>query len=193
MDRVNPKNGKLLYHLTALENLPSIIENGLQARKYLNDFIDVADKEIIEHRQEYDLNKYVPFHFYAPTPFAGAVQTNYPGKDFIYLTIKRDIAIKNDFKIIPRHPLSFKSGPLDYSEGIKSIEWEIMEERDYQNKNCSHICMAECITNKKIPFRAFCQIFVKNSDAKQKVERLTNNVEKQPKFTILTNEYFFIK
>ena len=45
---------KCIYHLTALENLESIIENGLLSRKTLAElgpkFIDVADPEIIEKR-----------------------------------------------------------------------------------------------------------------------------------------------
>jgi hypothetical protein len=43
----NARNGKLLYHLTRLYNLDSILENGLLSRKTVKDnnmrFSDVAD------------------------------------------------------------------------------------------------------------------------------------------------------
>lgn len=47
----NAKEGKLLYHLTELKNLESIIDSGLVPRKILREntvtFGDVADPEII--------------------------------------------------------------------------------------------------------------------------------------------------
>ena len=47
----NIKTGKLLYHLTRLSNLGSILKNGLVSRKLVEDndvhFFDVADQEII--------------------------------------------------------------------------------------------------------------------------------------------------
>lgn len=49
MDHI--KDGKLLYHLTKLKNLESIIQNGLLSREAVLKkrllFQDVADKEII--------------------------------------------------------------------------------------------------------------------------------------------------
>ena len=44
----NPKEGKLLYHITAFDNLDSIFENGLLPRNKINFNIkDVADDEIL--------------------------------------------------------------------------------------------------------------------------------------------------
>nr|WP_051514417.1 DarT ssDNA thymidine ADP-ribosyltransferase family protein [Nitrincola nitratireducens] len=62
-----PQNGKLLYHLTALDNLESILQNGLQSRAALqeNKFEDVADSEILKSRQQHGLDQFVPFHFFA--------------------------------------------------------------------------------------------------------------------------------
>ena len=54
--------------MTALENLESIIENGLLSRKTLAElgpkFIDVADPEIIEKRNTLNIADCVPFHFH---------------------------------------------------------------------------------------------------------------------------------
>ena len=55
------KYGKLLYHLTKLSNLDSIIENGLVSRKILEDkavtFADVADHDIMDKRKRFGLDK----------------------------------------------------------------------------------------------------------------------------------------
>ena len=60
------RNGKLIYHLTALENLESILKHGLQPRCELNKdrFDDVADGEILVSRASHNLGRYVPFHFF---------------------------------------------------------------------------------------------------------------------------------
>ena len=57
------KNGKLLYHLTHIDNLDSIIEYGLLSRNLACDLIamDVADSEILEKRQFNRLDDFVGF------------------------------------------------------------------------------------------------------------------------------------
>ena len=50
------KDGKLLYHLTAIDNLENIFNNGLLSRKDALDKklirSDIADYEIIKKRKE---------------------------------------------------------------------------------------------------------------------------------------------
>lgn len=65
-----PSNGKLIYHMTSIDNLPSILKFGLLPRKYLLQnhniqFTDVADPEILSKRERYKkaLSQYVLFHF----------------------------------------------------------------------------------------------------------------------------------
>ena len=73
------KNGKLLYHLTHIDNLDSIIEYGLLSRNLACDLIamDVADSEILEKRQFNRLDDFVLFHFYPNTAFDNAVRNKY--------------------------------------------------------------------------------------------------------------------
>ena len=67
------KEGKLLYHLTELKNLESIIDFGLVPRKILREntvtFGDVADPEIIRKRESLGLDGYIPFHFHPYSAF----------------------------------------------------------------------------------------------------------------------------
>ncbi|HEG2582084.1 TPA: DUF4433 domain-containing protein [Campylobacter lari] len=68
--RVNIKDGKLLYHLTPLENLESMIRNGLKPRSNLDKekFIDTANSDIINKRSKMKLTDYVPFLLYPMDP-----------------------------------------------------------------------------------------------------------------------------
>jgi len=67
------KDQKLLYHLTDINNIPFILKNGLIPRAELNGFVDIADSDIIESREGLGLEKHVPFHFFANSPFDGRV------------------------------------------------------------------------------------------------------------------------
>lgn len=73
----NVKQGKLIYHLTKLSNLDSILELGLLPREDMLkkniSFDDVANKEIITKRSMLGLNKYTPFHFHPFSSFDVAV------------------------------------------------------------------------------------------------------------------------
>jgi len=191
----NPKKGKLLYHLTSISNLDSILTNGLLPREDCDEFEDIADEEIIQCREKHNLQKYTPFHFFGSTPFAGAVQNDHPEESFIYITFTRKDARHNNFKIILAHPLSLPKIKLyDYDEGMEKIDWELMAERDYGDENCKNACMAECITELEIPAELFHTIFVKNDEDKEKVIEICKekyNGDKIP-FYINVNKHFFV-
>lgn len=101
----NAKNGKLLYHLTKLSNLDSIIKHGLMPRKYIIEnkvkFEDIANAQIISKRQELGLDIYIPFHFHPYSAFDFAVKHTYKGEDMIYLCLDRETAKKISAKFYP--------------------------------------------------------------------------------------------
>ena len=120
------QDGKLLYHLTKLSNLDSIIEKGLVSRKILEDrgcnFSDVADSEIMDKRKKFGLDVYVPFHFHPYSSFDVAVKNKYSDEEFIYICFLRSLARHQNFKILPKHPLSASEVEiLSYDDGIKKL------------------------------------------------------------------------
>ena len=94
------ENGKLLYHLTSVMNLESILTDGIKPRTHLDeDFRDVAEQEIVDFRTQHGISDTIPFHFFAGTSFSGRVQLDNPDEEFVYITVHRDIAQKNNFRI----------------------------------------------------------------------------------------------
>jgi len=171
------KNGKLLYHLTALENLKSIFQNGLQSRATLaeNGFIDIADCEIIDSRQQHSLEQYVPFHFFAKNPFDYGVQRTYPNKDFVLITVKRSVAKTNNWKIIPRHPLAEEGYEiLDYDEGIDAIDWALINHKNYDDRACKVACMAECLSPSCVLTGTMHCIYVKTDEILEHAKQLAH-------------------
>lgn len=157
----NIKDQKLLYHLTELDNIPSILTTGLQPRSALTQFVDVADCDIIQDRQEYGLENFVPFHWFAGNPFDGRVQIDHPRKTFALIAVHRDVAARENWTVIPRHPLAGGGLTLlDYKAGIETIDWEAMNRRDYREANSKSVCMAECLSPSPVAPSKFFAIFV---------------------------------
>jgi hypothetical protein len=140
----NIKEGKLLYHLTRLSNLDSILEIGLVSRKLVKDndvhFFDIADQEIISKRTELGLDEYTPFHFHPYSSFDVAVKSAYEDEEFIYICITREIAKSKKFKILPKHPLTNEEYRLyDYEEGFNAIDWDTMHTRGTEDRNTKNV------------------------------------------------------
>lgn len=172
------KDGKLIYHLTALENLESILQHGLQPRFKLGSdkFEDIADGEILCSRASYRLDHFVPFHFFVKNPFDYGVQRSFPTKDFVLIAIKRSEAFASGWQIVPTHPLAGQGYRIfDYSTGFAAIDWELMEKRDYDDRVCKVTCMAECLSPTVVqPNQIFC-IYVKNMRVKGIIDKILNS------------------
>lgn len=189
------QDGKLFYHATALENLENIFLHGLLSREdaltkgLLK--IDVADTEIIEKRKELDILQYVPFHFFEKTPFTGAVYNAYKNITFVAITIKRDFAKKENFRICTAHPLSNnpKAEVLDYATGFTKINWEKVEERNYKDDVSKNACMAECLAPSPVPMSLINSIFVPNEEIKKKVHEIAIKILGNCPFHINIGEF----
>lgn len=170
------KQGKLIYHLTKLSNLDSILECGLLSRKTIIEeklaFADVANHEIISKRTELGLDIYTPFHFHPYSSFDVAVKNTYENEDFIYICILRSVAKHNNFKILPRHPLNMDECKLmDYAEGFEAIDWDTMHSKGREDDYAKKVKMAECLTEFIVPVKNFQCICVKDGGTKRLVEK----------------------
>lgn len=181
------KTGNLLYHLTRLDNLDSIIKNGMLPRKCVLDkqiqFGNVANPDIISKRRQLDLDEYTPFHFHPYSAFDVAVKNTYSEHDMIYMCISRKFAQLNGFKILPQHPLSMSECKLySYEEGLTMIDWDTMMETERYDEYAKHVKMAECLTKEAIAIESFFCLYVESEEIKRKVMQImhANNVNFPP-------------
>lgn len=174
---IAPSEGKLIYHMTRIENLPSIFEKGLIPRKMLSDdeFINIADIEILRKRDlcQEKLSEYVPFHFYPRNPFDEAVCWRYGSGNMAIITVSRSICEREGYLVIPSHPLDCDTPDIyPYNEGINKVQWDILDDtknRNYDKPAIRKACMAECIFKGIVPVEKFVYIFVTNDEAKSKI------------------------
>lgn len=91
-EMVAPSEGKLLYHLTHIDNIGSIVTHGLMPRARMRElpFKDIADPEIILKREARSgLSQYIPFHFFVKMPFDCAVCANHEFGEMIIVAVWR--------------------------------------------------------------------------------------------------------
>ena len=179
----SPKEGKLLYHLTRIDNIPSILEKGLQPRANLDagDFKDTADPDIIEERKAYkdDLSEYVPFHFFVKNPYDGAVCKKEGSENMAIIAISRPGDCSDGYYIVPNHPLSGDPDLLPYQEGIEKVQWDLLENRDYSDPKVKQACLAECDVNHPIDPKDFAFIYVKTETAGNEVCGLCKSADSE--------------
>lgn len=193
-----PSEGKFLYHITHLDNMESILEHGLLSRDALVEagvrkFKDIADPGILQKREAWKcrLSQYVLFHFYAKNPFDCAVCKRFGAENMVLIAIDRELAKRNDFFIIPSHPLD-RNEPQFYSydEGFSKIEWDILddsENRDYNIPEVKKACMAECVMKYTIPCEAFHFVYVYDECVKERICAMNNS----EKISIQVAPYMF--
>ncbi|MGG7074355.1 DarT ssDNA thymidine ADP-ribosyltransferase family protein [Campylobacter mucosalis] len=173
-----PKEGKLLYHLTAIDNIENIIKSGLLPRNELQkkniSFQDTANQEILQRRSDKNLGDFVPFHFFIKNPYDGAQLKGYADKHWVYIVVYRPRdKEKHNWHIIPKHPLSEASHTLDiesYDDGFDKIDWELVAKRDYHDQECKKACMCEALHYGAIPTSSFFKIVCKTDEDKQKID-----------------------
>lgn len=192
-----PSQGKLLYHITHIDNFQSILENGLMPRKVLlsnkKHFADVANPDILSKRENYRkaLSRFVPFHFYPKNPFDGAVCKKYGSENMVMITVPRSAHKQNKFLIIPSHPLDSDEPDIyPYDEGFNLIRWDILDMetgRDYHDPEIRKACMAECVMEYIIHPDAFAYVYVKNESAQAKILAMDNSSQVK----IVVNQYMF--
>lgn len=182
------RSQKLLYHLTALQNLPSIFAHGLLPRADLRRFLDVADSEIIAKRRASGLDKYVPFHWFARNPFDGVVQRARSRERFALIAVHRDLARAENWKVVPWHPLAAEAPRvLDYVSGFDAINWSMMNRRDYRDAECKSVCMAECLAPTAVAPKKFYAVFVADEEAANEVVGYSGRTQ------VIANSFMFIR
>lgn len=175
MGLLGVKDKMLLYHLTKVNNMDSIIQFGLLSRKALLDrglfFDDVADSQIIKKRDNLDM--FIPFHFHPYSVFDVAVKNTYNSEKFVYICISRKFAQTNNFKVIIKHPLSSQECILyNYDDGFNRIDWDTMEKVGATDEYSRCVKMAECLTDQCIPAESFYCIYVPDEEIELYIRNL---------------------
>lgn len=201
MCNIIPSKDNHMYHLTHIENLESIIENGLMPRNVLEDngisFTDVADKEIIYKRKKCanDLANYVLFHFDLNNAFDYNVCRRKGCDNMMILAVLRPQYWSEEAKecayIYPSHPIGNENvGLYNYDEGYKLIRWDILDSDRWNNNSVVRKArMAECVVD--VASIEINLIFVHSENARKVVESKLQGMGALNKVKVVVNRDMF--
>lgn len=166
----NPKDGKLFYHLTHIENMCSIYQMGLMPRKLLGSRLikDTANRQILQKRRRLQLEEFVPFHFYVRNPYDWAVCRVHGVQNMVIIAVDR-VRMIHCFpvKIIPTHPAGNSVPELfDYDEGLEFVNWEVMNMTYTNDATIKKDRMAEVVIQGVITPDYFRFIYVNSIQTK---------------------------
>ncbi|MFA7326218.1 MAG: DUF4433 domain-containing protein [Candidatus Kapaibacterium sp.] len=186
-----------LYHITHINNISSILENGLLSDNHLQrdniNFENIADLEVKGHREKTEsiynksILEYVPLYFTPKTPM---------------LYKKQDIS--NNLVVIVIHPFVLFEKDLIFTDGnasskktkfysdlndLKCLDWECIRSQfwtkfeDGKRKRCS-----EVLVHDRIDVNYFNKIVCNN---KKLYDELSINYSESNIKIELDNKYFF--
>lgn len=182
---------KYFFHFTHIDNLASIIDNGLLCTNIKNekklDHFNVASSSIQERRSNMEvtceprgfIHDYVPFYFCSVNPmFLYMVNTkNIDQHDMIILAVPIEKILEEDVVFTDasantNEPPTFYSDPSDLDKlnwvAIDSQKWSCSSDRERHQK------MAEVLIHEKVEIDDVQYIIVWNESVKEKVLKLFN-------------------
>ena len=192
-----------IHHLTHIENLKSILENGLKPRNELkqNEFKNTANNEIITKREEYkSLNDYIPFHINKlqityRIPYNYVVCKKEGNKNIIILSCKTENLLSKEIIYQLYHPVSnYKCEYVSNNEKefIKKLEEEENKLKyeynfNYSNPRVKEFLMSEILVKGILYLDNKWKIYVYSDEIKNKIENCIGN----KKIDVIVNSSIF--
>ena len=192
-----------IHHLTHIENLKSILENGLKPRNELkqNEFKNTANNEIITKREEYkSLNDYIPFHINKlqityRIPYNYVVCKNEGNENMIFLSCKTENLFSDEIVYQLYHPVSnykfeyITNNEEKFIKKLKKEERKLKDEYnfDYSNQRVKEFLMSEILVKGILYLDNNWKIYVYSNEIKNKIK---NHIENN-KIDVLVNPTIF--
>ena len=184
--------GIYFYHFTHIENLESIVKNGLLSTNKKNELglkhTDVASETIQHRRSEMDVtcspngkvHDYVPFYFTTTNPMLLSL-TNHKNIDqpfiiFIAISIEKiveDGVVFTDASANTNEPPNFYNNPDD----LDKLDWDAINKTKWGSSSDDerHKRMAEVLIYEQVPFDWIDSIIVWNESFKNETTKIFKN------------------
>lgn len=181
--------GKSFYHFTHIDNIESIVSEGLLAtnekkRKGIQ-HVNLANENIQLRRSKKDvpcspggkIHDYVPFYFTAPNPMLLSVvnRKNIDQPLVVYIAISIDKLKESNVLFADRAANTeilpnFYSNPKD----LVNLRWDLIDHRTWSesDNNDLHYRMAEVFVHKRVPIDWIESFIVYNQICKDKIEAI---------------------
>jgi hypothetical protein len=209
-----PQNG-LLFHFTHIENLPSIIANGLRSDLVVRVAdaleVEVGEDRIKEARRSRPVPvppggvvaDYVPFYFAARSPMlytihCGNVVSYQGGQDsIVYLVSEISMVLNGGCSAVFTDRNAYYPYAMFEADALRAydeVDWPLMRAHMWKNTGSEpdrmERRMAEMLVHDAVPFRLIGAIAARSEATLVRVSDLLASVEHQPKLAVRTDWYF---
>lgn len=193
---------KHLYYITHIDNLPSILQNGILSHEQVETrqikYTPIYDKEIIENRRNRTLPDgknlwyFANLYFQPRNPMLYRVICEKSVDDIAVVTLKADILNRDDIFISLGNAASFSTEILPAKEGRQSLykltkilekEWWTEESGDKRK------IMAECLVPDEISPEYIHTIYVASYDIANSVKKSLS----RPEISVVPQSNMFFK
>lgn len=189
--------GRYIYHMTHLNNLESILQNGIFSTNIKKSkeitHQNIANQGIQKRRSKMDVicgpkgmvHDYVPFYFCSQVPMLlGLLNTKNVDQQFIvYLAINIDI-IERDNVVFTSASANTAVLPNFYHspEDLNNLRWDLIDSPRWGYKDEErHLKMAEVLVHKEVEPSDIDFIVVWNEKIKENVEKILKNTKLKTK------------
>jgi len=203
-----------IYHITSLENLPSIIENDLLANSSCSNcrikYSSIAHSNIQDKREitkvtitPYgNLHDYVPFYFAPRSPMLYTISRGnvegYKGdqRQIIHLVSSVQVVISRNipFVFTDGHAIMHLTNFYNKETDLEYIDWQIMEEKYWCDTNedgdRKRRRQAEFLVHRSFPWSLVDQIGSIGKEIAEQVNNYILNSVHKPEIVINKNWYY---
>ena len=178
-----------LFHATHIENLSSILNDGIYSRNRLiemrKSFSDVSNQNIQKRRGNWGLHSYVPLLLNPTCPFIRRVVYENPG-NIVVLSVNPAIASKPESKFSLNNASSYDSILIDIKdkEKMSAVDWKRIFKKYHGNTDEKKLVCSEVLIKDHIPFEYIDYIIIPSSLKKL----LFSSLEKKWKNRIIVND-----
>lgn len=204
------RGNKLLYHITHISNLQSIIKKGslwahARIKQRTINYKDVANQDVQSRREHTKipvgaggyLHDYVPFYF-APRSSMLYVLKNQqvPQDDIVYFMTNTETIQQHSLSYVftDAHAIRRLTNFYTDLEDLKQIDWDVMQASlwadtdDDPNRKARR--QAEFLVHNEVPMSACLGFAVYSLQTKQKVEEMFNSADLSLPVAVRRHFYF---
>lgn len=193
---------RYVFHFTDIENLDSIIKNGLLSTNIKNakgiKHKNVANLTIQERRAnmtvpigpEGKVHDYVPFYFSSMNPMllSKLHEKNIDQQDIIYFCVKIQ-RLEIEDAVFTDASANTANAPTFYEDvsDLSKLDWQAIDKKSWSKDSDDerHRRMAEAFIHKRVDISEIDAILVFNNSIREKVEKVFNNNGVEPPNIIL--------
>jgi hypothetical protein len=209
---LNPDKG-LIFRITHIANVPWILENGLHCRNSAvldPHFRDIGDPDLIQKRAPREvpvppggrLSDYIAFYFTPLSPMLLNIKTGYRGLKQVPMpevailvsSVPRLAKLGTRFVLTDRHAYLQAAEYSNDLEGLKRIDWEILQARDFKfdpdDPGKKERYQAEALVHQHLPVEALAGVVCHGPEQKSKLDAVLTKKKLTLKLAASPDWYF---